>query len=115
MKARVLFGQIRRSGVRIHGGPWTVSGVRETPGRIIVALGRTAGPAVVRSRVRRIARDVFRRAPGEIARNTSVLIMARESVAKEPRRHIRVKLDGLLGRLGQAITKQTRGGGGVSG
>lgn len=110
MNARMLFGHIRRSGVRIHGGPWTVSGIQDAPARMIVALGRTAGPAVVRSRARRIARDLFRRRGGPCGK-TSVLLMARGSVAEEPRRRLRSRLSGLFARLDQAIAKQMQEGG----
>jgi hypothetical protein len=61
--------------------------------------------------MRRIARDVFRRNSGGKVGTSSILLMARSSVAKEPRRITRVRLSGLLDRLEQAMEKQGRWGG----
>jgi ribonuclease P protein component len=111
MKAKTVFERVRRSGVRIHGGPWTVSGIADAQGRLVVALGRAAGPAVVRSRVRRIARDVFLRDRGGLVLNTSVLVRARASLAEEPRQQMRASLAELKVRLDQAMNRQKRGDG----
>jgi ribonuclease P protein component len=67
-----------------------------------VALGRTAGGATTRSRIRRIAREVFgdkfgRGAPAE------VLILARRDVSDQPRRRLRANLGELLGRLSRML------------
>src|SRR3989304_2555553 len=53
--------RLRRHGVRVSGGPWTLCGdrARGAHGRLILALGRAAGGAVTRSRIRRIAREVL--------------------------------------------------------
>lgn len=111
MNAKTVFGRVRRDGIRVHGGPWTVSGMPDDCDHLVVALGRAAGPAVVRSRMRRIARDVFLREEGQPPRRRSVLIMARASLAHEPRRRVRIKLEELKLRLEQAIEVRTPGGG----
>lgn len=110
MKANILFGQIRRSGIRIYGGPWTLFGAADKRGQIIVALGRTAGPATVRSRARRIARDIYQRNP--VSARASIVLMARSGVAEEPRRKMRARLGALMTRLDEAVEKQQAGGGG---
>jgi len=58
---------------------------------LIVSLGKRAGAAVVRSRIRRIARDVYRGLMDEL-RMYDVLLAAREDVSTHPRREIRLTL-----------------------
>ena len=69
-------------------------------GRLIVALGRTAGTAVTRARVRRIARDVYAGNPACFG--AQVLLLARGDLSREPRKRIREILGTLLvrGRAG---------------
>jgi ribonuclease P protein component len=76
-------------------------------GRLIVALGRTAGNAVTRSRVRRIARDVFG-STQECVKTAGCLLLARGDLGDEPRKRIRMTLETLFARgnevLGRAMT-----------
>jgi len=101
-------GQIRRSGVRVHGGPWTVFVAPEITvgGRLIVALGRTAGGAVVRNRIRRIARDVYKGVRGDFS-GSAFLLAARSDVGVVPRRRVRVAIEGLL-RRGYEVSARRR-------
>jgi ribonuclease P protein component len=101
-------GQIRRLGVRVHGGPWTVFVAPEITagGRLIVALGRTAGGAVVRNRIRRIARDVYESARGGFS-GSAFLLAARSDVGDVPRRRVRVAIEGLL-RRGHGVLARRR-------
>jgi ribonuclease P protein component len=103
--ARSTGQRIRRESVRLHSGPWTVyvgRGLQEEA-RAIVSLGRTAGPAVARSRIRRIARSVFgeSRAPHL---DVPLLLTARASVATTPRRRLRADFGKLKDRVVQALT-----------
>ena len=98
---------IRRVGVRVSRGPWSLyvaPGFRKA-GRLIVALGRSAGGAVTRSRIRRIARDVFG-SSCITGQNVDVLLLAREDVGLEPRRHVRRILHGLMERGRDALAKR---------
>ena len=100
-------GQIRRSGVRVHGGPWTVfvaPGIT-AGGRLIVALGRTAGGAVVRNRIRRIARDVYKSARGNFS-DSAFLLAARSDVGDVPRRRVRVAIEELLRRGHEVLARR---------
>lgn len=65
--------------------------------------------------MRRIARDIFRRSASGKAGTSSVLLMARASVAREPRRIVRAKLADLFDRLDRAIEKRGRGSDNVAG
>ena len=106
-KAASPAGQIRRSGVRGHGGPWTVfvaPGITAS-GRLIVALGRTAGGAVVRSRIRRIARDVYQGARGDFS-GSAFLLAARSDGGDVPRRRVRVAIEELLRRGHEVLARR---------
>jgi ribonuclease P protein component len=72
---------------------------------LIVALGRTAGDAVTRSRVRRVAREVFRPLR-DVKPRIDVLVLAREEVKKVPRRDLRNALQGLMARGADAIRQR---------
>jgi len=99
-----LAGRIRRQGVRVSGGPWTLCGLPGGTGQVIVALGAAAGGAVTRSRVRRIARTVLR--PGWArAAGVDLLLLARSAVADRPRRRVRGELTQLLSRLPTALAR----------
>jgi ribonuclease P protein component len=74
-----------------------------------VALGRTAGDAVTRSRVRRIAREVFRPL-GDAKAGIDVLLLARDRVQGVSRRDVRHTLQGLIVRGAEAITKRRLSG-----
>lgn len=102
--AAALAGRIRRQGVRVSGGPWTLCGLAGGTGHVIVALGAAAGGAVTRSRVRRIARTVFRSEWAQAA-NVDLLLLARSAVADRPRRQVRSELVQLLARLPAALKR----------
>ena len=90
---------MRREGLRVSAGPWTACG-HGVPrgGRLIVALGRVAGNATVRSRIRRIARDTFVRTFGRRG-GVDLLLLARSNVSALPRREVRARLEGVMVRL----------------
>lgn len=97
-------GELRRHGVRVSAGPWTIC-AKSTPGkagRLILALGRASGGAVTRSRVRRIAREVLAaacRQPG----GSDLLLLARSDLSRHPRRQVRAGLAALLKRLSVSL------------
>ncbi len=99
-----LARQLRRSGVRLHSGPWSVY-VGEGEQQLIVSLGRVAGPAISRSRIRRIARSVFtdtRLSPLD----APILLTARGFVGEVPRRLLRDEFAKLRGRIEQILSRQ---------
>lgn len=102
--------RLRRRGVRVTGGAWTLCGdrARSAHGRLILALGRAAGTAVTRSRIRRVARDVLGR--GLDAAGTDLLLLARSDVSGQPRRQVRADLGELLRRLCAALERREMAG-----
>ncbi len=99
--------RIRRFGVKVHSGPWTLFAadrIDSTRG-LTVALGRITGGAVVRNRIRRVARDIYRNRRDEFL-GTNFLLVSRNSVEDEPRRRVRQALDGLLHRGQEAIVRR---------
>lgn len=78
-------------------GSWTafVAPSGSPDGRLIVALGRSAGGSVTRSRVRRIARDVFGPLRDEKL-GLDLLLLARDDVRNQSRRQIRGVLQRLM-------------------
>lgn len=96
------FQEIRRTGRRLHGGPWVLIVARAASapgGRLITALGRGAGSAVTRSRARRVARDCFHRQRGCLA-GGDALLLARGDLSRTPRRRLRADLERLFHRVG---------------
>ena len=93
-------GRPHRHGIKASAGPWTIFAdkIRDQRGTLIVALGRVAGSAVTRSRIRRIARDTFRKVQTEQAVHMDVLLLARSDVSCRPRRQVRADLLGLAAR-----------------
>jgi ribonuclease P protein component len=103
--------RLRRFGIRASAGPWSIYAdrIRAQQGGLIVALGRTAGSAVTRSRIRRIARDIFRRFETEQAVLLDVLLLARSDVSSRPRRQVRADLSGLAARaFGALVRRETK-------
>ncbi len=102
---QTLAGHLRRQGVRVSAGPWTIC-ANSAPGRgrLILALGRASGGAVTRSRVRRIAREVL---AGRCERPEAadLLLLARSDVSRHPRRQVRGSLAELLNRLSAALAR----------
>lgn len=103
-------GRLRGRGIRVSAGPWTACGETALPGggRLIVALGRTAGGAATRSRIRRIAREVFADGFGRSA-GVSLLLLARSDVSRQPRRQVRARLAELTTRLSNALARRQAG------
>lgn len=105
--AAIAASRLRGQGVRVSGGAWTLCGdrARGAHGRLILALGRAAGTAVTRSRIRRIAREVLGR-ERDAAAGTDLLLLARSDVSKQPRRQVRAGLAELLRRLCAALERR---------
>ncbi|HSD52364.1 MAG TPA: ribonuclease P protein component [Candidatus Methylomirabilis sp.] len=105
-KRATATSRLRGRGARVTGGPWTLCGDRAhaAHGRLILALGRAAGTAVTRSRIRRIAREVLGR--GRTAAATDLLLLARSDVSRQPRRQVRASLADLLQRLSAALERR---------
>lgn len=103
-------GRLRRFGVRASAGPWTACGAKASgkSGRLIVALGRTAGCATTRSRIRRIAREVYGERFGPPA-GVDLLLLARSDVSDQPRRQVRARLAELLARLSGMLERRQAG------
>ncbi len=105
-------GRLRRGGVRISGGPWSLFAQKATTRerRLILSLGRAAGGAVTRSRIRRIAREVFNTSGGGFA-DADLLLLARADVSCEAKRQIRGSLAGLAKRAAIALAHREAEGG----
>jgi ribonuclease P protein component len=88
-------------------GSWTafVAPGGNPRGRLIVALGRSAGGSVTRSRVRRLARDVFASLHDEVC-GLDLLLLARDDVREQPRRQIRIVLHRLMTRVADAVGRR---------
>ena len=88
-------------------GSWTayVAPSGSSHGRLIVALGRSAGGSVTRSRVRRLARDVFKLLRDE-KRELDLLLLARDDVRNQTRRDIRKALQKLMTRGAEALHRE---------
>jgi ribonuclease P protein component len=99
--------KIRRCGAKVHGGPWTIFSApgMASPGKLIVALGRRAGGAVVRSRIRRIARDVYSKAGSDLL-GVDFLLAVRSDVGQVPRCRVRGVLQGLFRRGHEAAIRR---------
>lgn len=100
-------GRLRQRGIRVSAGAWTACGdlAQEAEARLIVALGRTAGPATTRSRIRRIAREVFRERLNRGAR-VDLLLLARSDASDQPRRRLRAALSQLFERVLHALARR---------
>lgn len=105
-RSKTTTGSIKQSGTRVSRGAWTIYAAPSAGvmGRLITAPAKTAGGSVTRSRVRRIARDVF-----ETMRETryplDMLLLARANVELEPRRRIRKTLQDLMVRAAQTLAQ----------
>lgn len=101
-----LAGRLRREGVRASAGPWTVCAktVGARGGRMVFALGKVAGRATARSRIRRIARDVFANTRAREA-GVDLLLLVRGDVGRQPRRRVRATLAALLTRALEALQR----------
>lgn len=91
--------EIRRTGRRVQSGPWVLvlAPAVGPDGRLIAALGRKAGPAVTRSRVRRVVRECYGARRARL--RGDILLMARANVSQVTRAQIRADLHHLFGRL----------------
>lgn len=105
--AQTLAGRLRRQGIRVSAGPWTIcaNSAPGRDGRLILALGRASGGAVTRSRVRRIAREVLA-ACCKRPEPADLLLLARSDVSRHPRRQVRAGLAELLKRLSVALARR---------
>lgn len=69
MRDRATFDALRRSGRRVRRGPITVTWLAGDPGdvpRVAYAVGRKAGGAVVRNRIRRRLRSIMQDARAQL-------------------------------------------------
>src|SRR3989304_1594586 len=106
--------RLRRNGGRVSGGAWTLCGdrARGAHGQLILALGRAAGGAVTRSRIRRIAREVLRHGC-EATGGTALPRRAGGDVSRQTRRQVRAGLADLLSRLCAALARREADGKGT--
>ena len=66
---------------------------------LILAIGRRAGSAVVRTRVKRVLRETFRQFRGRFPNGSAVIIAADADLTERPRKAVRLAATGVLNRL----------------
>mgnify|MGYP003574925764 CR=1 FL=1 len=78
------FERVRREGQRVVKGclilNWRAAGEEQGISRLGVVTSRKIGNAVVRSRARRLLREVFRRHQHEFAQPLDIVMVARQSI-----------------------------------
>ena len=83
LKQRRDFAEIRQQGQRLVNGcliaNWTILGPECQP-RLGVVTGRKLGPAIVRSRARRLLRESFRLHQHDFREPVRVVLVARPSI-----------------------------------
>jgi len=99
IRGDVQFERIRRRGAAAGDG---VLFVRALPGgratRLGLAVGRAAGNAVERSRLRRMIREAFRSSRAELPAGLDLLVAPRAGAAGAPLARLRGSLVALAGR-----------------
>jgi ribonuclease P protein component len=84
IRKRRDFERIHRGGIRVHAGPFVILGQHlegATRARLGLAIGRRVGNAVVRNRLRRLAREAFRSIASELPPVDLVVIAKPEAKA----------------------------------
>lgn len=80
------FARVRRLGQRAVRGGLIVNWLPRSPGersRVGVVTPRAVGSAVLRSRARRLLREVFRRHQHELSGPMDLVLVARQSLARQ--------------------------------
>jgi len=111
IRGDVQFERIRRQGAAAGDG---VLFVRALPGgragtRLGLAVGRAAGPAVERSRLRRMIREAFRSSGAELPAGLDLLVAPRPGAGSASLARLRGSLLALAGRVAAAL-KATKDG-----
>lgn len=79
------FARVRRMGERVVRSGFILNWLARAagePARLGVVIPRTVGSAVVRSRARRLLREVFRRHQHELAKPVDLVLVARQSLVQ---------------------------------
>jgi ribonuclease P protein component len=80
------FARVRRQGRRVVRSGFIVNWLARPPGaraRVGVVTPRAVGSAVMRSRARRLLREVFRRHQHELAEPVDLVLVARQALARQ--------------------------------
>lgn len=80
------FARVRRQGRRVVRGGFILNWLARPPGarpRVGVVTPRAVGSAVVRSRARRLLREVFRRHQHELAGPVDLVLVARQALTRQ--------------------------------
>lgn len=108
IRDRATFQALRRSRARVRRGPVTVTwvpGDPTEPPRVAYAVGRSAGGAVVRNRIRRRLRSVSREA-GPLLRPGAYLVGAHAGASSLSYRELRATVCEALATLATLATKE---------
>jgi ribonuclease P protein component len=104
------FERIRRQGVRAGDGLLFVralsNGLDRT--RVGVAVGRSAGRAVRRTRLRRMLREAFRLSRGRLPAGLDLLLSPRKGSAEAPLAELQASLVQLAARAAAELEKRGR-------
>jgi ribonuclease P protein component len=104
LRRRSEFSRIQRRGARVHTGAFTII-VETSDGarpRIGCAISRKVGNAVVRNRVRRLLKEIFRRCAGELPA-IDLVFVAKPEAAVIAERGFHAMADELLPAIGRAV------------
>ncbi|HYJ73028.1 MAG TPA: ribonuclease P protein component [Actinomycetota bacterium] len=97
VRGRKSFAALSRHGRRVREGPLTViHRADDTAPRVAFAVGRKVGPAVVRNRLRRRLRDLWRQAT---PRNGDYLILVAPGAAALTYAQLGARLEAAMARM----------------
>jgi ribonuclease P protein component len=108
IRGDIQFERIRKQGAAAGDGVLFVRALANGRGlsRLGLAIGRSAGPAVVRSRVRRLIREAFRTSGPELPGGLDLLVAARAGAAGAGLEQVRRSLVALAGRVAAEIGRR---------
>ncbi len=111
IRGDIQFGRIRQQGAAAGDGVLFIRALRNGADvtRLGLAVGRAAGGAVVRSRLRRVIREAFRAIQAELPAGLDLLVGPRRGAADATPGRLRGSLAALAGRLASDLERRPPG------
>jgi ribonuclease P protein component len=108
IRGDIQFERIRKQGAAAGDGVLFVRALANGRGtvRLGLAVGRAAGGAVVRSRLRRMIRETFRACSSELPAGLDLLVATRSGAAGAALAQVRRSLVALAGRVAAELEKR---------